>query len=231
MKRNPGAENVPAPAVMPVDREQWRTQIHRSNFVNSWAQYRDVKSCGDDVRRLLIIGPGQGLDTAIFRWSGYDVVTFDIDETFGPDVIGSVHDMPMFPDGQFDVVIASHVLEHMAVAYLDPALAELARVARHAVIYLPVPGRKIQFRLAPGFRNLDLSAVLDVFNFLRRPDGVTPRYAGGQHFWEMGMRGFRRRDVIERLSKHFEVLRHYRNPDWPVSYNFVLRSKRRGPVE
>ncbi len=216
---------VPAPTVMPVDRERWRAQIHRSNFVNSWCQYRDVQSCGD-VRRLLVVGPGQGLDTAIFRWAGYEVTTFDIDETFRPDLVGSVHDMPMFGDAQFDVVVASHVLEHMAVPYLDRALAELARVARHAVVYLPVHGRQVQLRFVPALMNLEFSFVLDVFNYLKRPDGVTPRYAEGQHFWEMGMRGFRRRDVLARFAPHFEVLRHYRNPDWPVSYNFVLRSRR-----
>jgi hypothetical protein len=219
--------DVPAPTVMPVDRPQWHKQINRSNFVNAHVQYRDIQTCGE-VKKILVVGLGQGLDAAILRWAGYEVTTFDIDETFGPDVVGSVHDMSMFADGQFDVVTASHVVEHIPVPYLDGALAELARVGRKALIYLPVHGRHIQFRLAPGFGDLDLSFVFDVFNYLRKPDGVTPRYQGGQHFWEVGMRGFRVRDVHARLSKHFEVLRHYRNPDWTMSYNFVLRSRRHG---
>ena len=225
MKNRSDQQNVPAPAVMPVDREQWRSQIHRSNFVNTYCQYRDIRSCGD-VKRVLVVGPGQGLDTAVLRWAGYEVTTFDIDETFAPDVVGSVHQMPMFGEGQFDALTASHVLEHMAVPYLDAGLAEIARVARYAVVYLPVHGRKIQLRLAPGFGDLDLSFTADVFNYLHKPDGVTPRYMSGQHFWEIGMRGFRVRDVVRRFSTHFDVLRHYRNPDWPISYNFVLRSRR-----
>jgi len=238
MKSPSGNQSIPAPTVMPVDREQWRAQIHRSNFVNTYCQYRDVQSCGD-VKRVLVVGPGQGLDTVVLRWAGYEVTTFDIDETFEPEVVGSVHQMSMFGDAQFDVVTASHVLEHMAVPFLDAGLAELARVARHAVVYLPVHGRHIQLRVAPGFRDLDLSFVFDVFNYLRKPDGITPRYSGGQHFWEMGMRGFRLRDVLARMSAQFDVLRHYRNPDWTISYNFVLRSRRhasggketKGPVE
>jgi hypothetical protein len=59
---------APAPTVMPLDREQWRRQIHRSNFVNSYYQYRDIQSCGD-VKRVLVVGPGQGLDTAVLRWA------------------------------------------------------------------------------------------------------------------------------------------------------------------
>jgi SAM-dependent methyltransferase len=218
-------QNVPAPTVMPVDRAKWRAELHRSNFVNLSAQFLDVQRLGD-VRTILIVGPGQGLDTAVLRWRGYDVTTFDIDDTMQPDVVGSVHEMTMFGDAQFDVVIASHVIEHIAVPYLDDAIAELARVARHAIVYLPVHGRQLQFRLIPGFRDLDLSLVFDLFNFLHKPDGLTPRYASGQHFWELGMRGFRRRDVTRRFAAHFDVLRDYRNADWPISHNFVLRSRR-----
>ncbi|HEY4640192.1 MAG TPA: methyltransferase domain-containing protein [Thermoanaerobaculia bacterium] len=218
------SEHVPAPAVMPLDREEWRKQINLSNFVNSYYQYRDVVSCGDG-KRILVIGPGQGLDTAVFKWLGYDVTTFDIDATFEPDHIGSVHSMTMFGDKAFDVVIASHVLEHLAIPYLDIALGELARVAKFAVVYLPVAGRHVQLRLIPALKAIDLSLHFDVRNWFQKPDGVTPRYCSGQHFWEIGMRGFRVKDVERRLAQRFEILRSYRNHDWPISYNFVLRAR------
>jgi SAM-dependent methyltransferase len=217
--------DAPQPTVMPVDREAWRRELHISNFVNSYYQLRDIRGCGD-VRRVLVIGPGQGLDTAVLKWLGYEVTTFDIDPTFEPDVVGSVHDLSMFADAQFDVVTASHVLEHMAVPYLDAALAELARGAHHALVYLPIHGRHVQLRVLPGFRDLDLSFFFDVFNWLHKADGMTPRYMSGQHFWEIGLRGFRLRDVRRRLSREFEILQEYRNRDWLSSYNFVLQSRR-----
>jgi 2-polyprenyl-3-methyl-5-hydroxy-6-metoxy-1,4-benzoquinol methylase len=107
------SEELPRPAVMPVDREAWRKELHLCNFVNSYYQFRDVAKWVGSTPTVLIIGPGQGLDTEILKWRGCAVTTFDIDETFRPDVIGSCHEMPMFRDGQFDVVIASHVLEHL----------------------------------------------------------------------------------------------------------------------
>lgn len=216
---------VPAPAVMPIDREQWRQQLDLSNFVNAFYQYRDVQRI-EHARRVLIVGPGQGLQTEVLKWRGYEVTTLDIDRTFEPDVVGSVHDMAMFGDFEFDVAIASHVLEHLAVPYLDPALAELARVARHSLVYLPVAGRHFQARVQPGFKGIDLSVLIDVFNYLHKPSGVDAKYCQRQHYWEVGMRGFRVRDVKARMSKHFDVLDVYRNRDWNPSMNFVLRSRR-----
>jgi hypothetical protein len=212
---------------MPVDRAAWKRELHRSNFVNAFYQYRDLQAC-PGVQTVLIVGPGQGLDTHVLKWRGYRVTTFDIDQTFEPDHVGSVHDLSRFGVGEFDAVIASHVLEHLAVAYLDTALQEIARVGRYALIYLPVAGRHAQLRIAPGFRDLDWSFVADLFNFLERPDGVTARYCQGQHFWEVGRRGFSVNDVRRRFARYFHVVNAYRNPDWTPSYNFVLRSRTAG---
>ena len=216
-------KDIPTPTVMPVDREKWAGELHLSNFVNTYYQYRDLQLCGD-VKKILIIGPGQGLDTQVLKWRKYEVTTFDIDETFNPDVIGSVHDLSMFDDGSFDVVIASHVLEHLAVPYLDRCLEELARVSRYSLIYLPVAGRHFQWRLKMDLKGIDLSCIFDLFNYFHRPDGITPRYCSGQHYWEIGMKGYRVKDMTRRLSKYFKVLSNYRNKDWSPSHNFILKS-------
>jgi len=219
------APHVPEPAVMPVDREQWRRQLDLSNFVNAYYQYRDVQRF-ENCRRVLIVGPGQGLQTQVLKWKGYAVTTLDIDRTFEPDMVGSVHDMRMFGTSQFDVTIVSHVLEHLAVPYLDAALAEVARVGRHALIYLPVAGRHFQARVIPGFKGIDMSVVIDFFNYFHRPSGLEAKYCQRQHYWEVGMRGFRVRDLRARMSADFEILDVYRNRDWNPSLNFVLTSRR-----
>ena len=216
---------VPRPSVMPIDREAWRRELNLSNFVNSYYQYRDLMKWVGAEASILIIGPGQGLDAAVFKWRGFRVVTFDIDSTFGPDVIGSCHEMPMFADAEFDVVIASHVLEHLPVPYLEQALEEIARVGRYALFYLPVAGRHAVLRFVPGVKNIDLTAIVDFFRFWERPDGRSPKYCAGQHYWEVGLRGFRVQQLRKRLSRSFVVLDDYRNRDWLPSYNFVVRSK------
>ncbi|MFT3858149.1 MAG: methyltransferase domain-containing protein [Aquabacterium sp.] len=212
------------PTVMPVDRDAWFAQLNASNFMNAAAEYRDIQSL-PHVRKILIVGPGQGLDAAILRWKGYEVSTMDIDEKFSPDHLGSVHDLHMFRDRQFDVVVASHVLEHLPVRYLDRSLAELARVGRYALIYLPVAGRHFQWRVKADVKGLDKTFFVDVFNYFHKPDGETARYCAGQHYWELGYRGFRVAQLRRRLAQHFEILNAYRNADWNPSYNFVVGPK------
>ena len=215
--------DIPAPTVMPIDREKWAREIHLSNFINTYYQYRDLRLCGN-VRKILIIGPGQGLDTFFLKWREYEVTTFDIDTTFNPDVIGSVHDLSMFENKSFDVIIVSHVLEHLAVPYLDLCLSELARVGKYSLVYLPLAGRHFQLRLKLDVKGIDVSCLFFLFNYFHRPDGITPRYCLKQHFWEVGFRGFRVKDLSKRMSKYFNVLSAYRNKDWNASMNFVLKS-------
>ena len=216
---------IPAPSPMPVDRESWAAQLNLSNFVNTYYQYRDLQSLGlMGKSRLLVVGPGQGLHT-VLKWRGYEVITVDIDETFRPDYVGSVHDLHMFKDCDFDAAIASHVLEHLAEPYLDSSLKELARVARYSLIYLPVHGRHIHLRFIPGIRNFDWSVIIDLFNPFTTTDGITPRYMANQHFWEIGLRGYRISDMRKRMSTFFDVISIYRNRDWIPSQNFLLKSK------
>ncbi len=219
---------APEPTVMPlVDRAMWMAELPASAFINAFYQWRDVNSC-PNAHKILVVGPGQGLVPAVLKWRGFEVTTLDIDKTFAPDHIGSIHNMEMFADQYFDVIIASHVIEHLAATYLDQTLKEVARVSRFALIYLPIPGKKIQLRFKTyGFRDLDRSIGLHFYNPFHKPDGITPRYAQGQHFWEAGRKGYTVKDLVARMSQYFNVLSVYRNPDWLFSQNFVLESKYR----
>jgi SAM-dependent methyltransferase len=220
----PGAALGSEPSVMPVDAKVWGQQLSLSNFTNSYYQFKDIQSL-TNPRSILIVGPGQGLDTAVLRWRGYKITTLDIDSTFNPDVVGSVHDLRVFDSKQFDVVIASHVIEHLPPAYLDMALRELARVAHFALIYVPTAGRPVELSFSPGVRGTRFSIVINLYNWFRRPNPKKALFCAGQHYWEVGRPGYSRRQLAKRVSSHFEILRQYRNRDWLFSFNYVLRSK------
>lgn len=224
MKEAANFFSEPQPAVMPVDRDNWFRQLGGSNFHNALHEYDDISTLSG-VSKILVIGPGQGLGVEILRWKGYCVKTLDIDEKFKPDYQGSVHDLSVFGSKEFDVILASHVLEHLPVKYLDKCIAEMARVSRHALIYLPLAGRHFQIRLKADVKGFDRSIYFDAYNYFHRPDGVVARYCAGQHYWEVGYRGYRVKDLKARFSVYYEVLNDYRNSDWNPSYNFVLAAR------
>ncbi len=215
---------IPAPRPMPVDKEKWLSELHLSNFHNAYYEYRDTRRCIGDKGRILVVGPGQGLGLTVLRSRGYDVTTYDVDADMKPDHLGSVHDMSLFVDRAFDLVIASHVLEHMSFSLLDTALRELSRVARHAIVYLPFAGRHIDLALVRRQSTHEHHLLVNFPPFWRRASQTEPLFAGGQHFWEIGVRGISVRSIKRAMSRYFDLLECYQNPHWLVSMNFVLRS-------
>jgi len=115
-------------------------------FINMFYQIKDVLSL-QSIKRILIIGPGSGIITAVLKKIGFDVTTLDIDPELKPDFIGSVDDMNYFRDKQFDIVICSHVLEHLPFKYFEKSLSEIQRITKYALIYLPISGLKISFKI------------------------------------------------------------------------------------
>jgi len=70
MKMNSGDEQrTPTPKPMPVERDKWRGELNLSNFVNTYYQYRDLQTL-PECRSVLIVGPGQDLDTHVLGWRG-----------------------------------------------------------------------------------------------------------------------------------------------------------------
>jgi hypothetical protein len=208
---------------MPVDAEQYRRSMSLTNFVNAYYQMRDVLSY--KPRKVLIIGVGVGLEPLVLRHKlGLETTTYDIDARFGPDIIGSIHNMSVFADRQFDVVVASHVLEHLPFAYFGAARDELARVSRHAVVYLPFAGRHLECKFTYAQRVRELALRLSIPP-VRRIRGDRAELQGGQHYWECGYPGFSVRRIARLLAERFIIDQRYHNRDWTYSLNFLLTAR------
>jgi len=220
------AERFRNPVPMPLDASEWCKRLSVVQFVNAYYQIRDCLAYGPCS--VLIVGVGHGLEKSLLAEKyGIAVTTLDIDPGFDPDFVGSVHDMDMFAEQQFDVVIASHVLEHLPFSLFDQALGELTRVARHAIVYLPFGGRHNEIKLVTVQRVKELClrfSLPPIRNW--RITGEEPVLQGGHHFWEIGYRGFGLKRVQGVMEKHFVVDRTYRNPEWLYSQNFLLTSRR-----
>lgn len=89
----------------------------------------------DARRRVLHAGCG---GTTLDGWPDVIETRLDIDPTFSPDVLAPLTDVGEI--GPFDVVYASHVIEHLYPHEVGVALREFLRVLEpggHAVIIVP----------------------------------------------------------------------------------------------
>lgn len=90
------------------------------------------------IMAVLDIAPGQALAAWIKSRQGVHYTSADLFMP-GVDVQADIQDMPMFGENQFDLIICSHVLEH--VPDDQKALRELFRVLKpggHAILMAPV---------------------------------------------------------------------------------------------
>jgi hypothetical protein len=178
--------------------------------------------------RVLEIGKGPGVVAAAVRSLGVEVVTLDMQAELQPDLVGSVTQIPA-ADRSFDVSLCCQVLEHLPFDEFIPALKELHRVTRDALV-LSLPD------ISPYFYIKLLLPKSIQFNWefsrprLRLPtlSWFGPDRFG--HFWEIGCKGTTLPTVLDaiRLSD-WNVIRTWRVPEKAWHRFFLLEPRINGP--
>jgi len=127
--------------------------------------------------------------------------SLDVAEDLHPDIVGDIFTMPC-KDNAYDVVCCFEVLEHLPYAHVPRALAELARVAKKAVV-LSVPhfGPRTQFFLKLPF-------VPEIKVAVKVPFPRTHIF-NGEHYWELGAKGYTARAFRTLLSEYGTVIRDH----------------------
>lgn len=166
-----------------VGKEHYRGGSY--SFQDRWNSYWHQL---DLVRALhpstvLEVGVGEGVVARELRARRIEVTTLDIAQDLQPDVLGSVTMIPL-PDDTYDVVLAAEVLEHIQFEDVPQALREIARVSRSCVVIgLPHPGYvfSIIFKV-PLLPRIEF--------FIQIPFFWKHHQFNGEHYWELGKRGF-----------------------------------------
>lgn len=135
------------------------------------------------AKTVLEVGVGAGVLARELSARGISVTTLDIAEDLAPDIVGSVTSIPL-PEKSVDVAVAFEILEHVRFEDVPHALRELARVARtHVILSLPHPGWVFSCVLkVPLLPRLEL--------FFQIPFFWKRHVFDGEHYWELGKRGY-----------------------------------------
>lgn len=147
-----------------------------------------------EPKSVLEIGVGDRVVGRVLADQGIAYTSADIAEDLKPDAVADVTALP-FPDNSFDTVCAFEVLEHLPFDRFEDAVAELVRVARqHVLISLPHfgPPVKLSFKL-PFLPEVRMACKI--------PYPRAHRF-DGQHYWEIGKRGYPASRVRAILNRH-----------------------------
>ncbi|MBU0801455.1 class I SAM-dependent methyltransferase [Patescibacteria group bacterium] len=164
-------------------------------FVSYYWQLKTV--IGTKPSAVLEVGVGDKVfGSFITNNTAINYTSIDIAEDLNPDVLGSVTSIPL-ESNSYDVVCAFEVLEHLPYDQFELAIAEMVRVARkNVVISLPHFGPNVSFSLKfPLFPLLRFSHKLSI---------PKEHVWNGQHYWELGKKGFpvkRVRNAMEKYGK------------------------------
>jgi hypothetical protein len=143
--------------------------------------------------------------------------TVDIAEDLHPDVIGSVGAMPI-ADGSYDVAVAFEVLEHLPFETFEQNVRELLRVSkRHVIISVPHfgPPLKLNYKI-PFLPEIKVACKVPY-----------PRVHtfNGQHYWEIGKKGYPPRLIRSKLEGLASVLKDFVPYENQYHHFYVLEKR------
>lgn len=174
----------------------FETYCYPDRWGSYYYQIRELLKA--NPKSVLEIGAGDGtVRHYVMQATSPDYKTLDVADDLHPDIVGSLLSMPV-KDKSFDIVCAFEVLEHIPYADVSKALSEMRRVAKNKVlISVPHFGPPIRFSFKIPF--------LPEMRFLAKVPYPKKHEWNGQHYWELGKKGYPVSAFRKLLSKHFEI--------------------------
>lgn len=150
----------------------------KEHWLLYWKQQDVIQPYMDSDDHILEIGVGTGFTTSYLRHKGYDVTTVDIDNNKNPDILINIAKEEI--KGNYDVILAFEVLEHLPLNSLRSTLEMVSHHCRRFLI-LSIP------EFYPTFVSFSYRLpILKRGSFsIRRPRFLPKPKLSKHHHWEV----------------------------------------------
>ncbi|HZT89577.1 MAG TPA: class I SAM-dependent methyltransferase, partial [Stellaceae bacterium] len=169
---------------------EWLGVYSRKRIIHQWTQLALLSRV--ECRRVLEVGPGLGLATAMLANAGYEVETLDhVPPRFAhprvPHIVQDLAELSGEAIAGYDAILCCETLEHLAWDKVPAALqAFRASGARHLIVSVPYAAFQLTLDLYLNARKFEHYFSLKKLSGRRR---FVAQPAGG-HQWEVGYRDF-----------------------------------------
>lgn len=195
--------------------------FQKYGYLSRWASYYYQLDSVLNLypRSILDIGVGDHVfEHYIEENTDITYTSLDIAEDLRPDIVADITKGIDTKSDSFDVVCAFEVLEHIPFQDFERVLEELKRVARtHVVISLPHFGPPIQFLLKLPF--------LPTIRFACKLLYPKEHIFNGEHYWEIGKKGYTPKKIRNILQKHFSIEKEFVPFENQYHHFYVLRKE------
>ncbi len=201
-----------------VDKEHY--SFDRYLYPDRWASYyyqlREVIKARP--QHVLEVGAGDYvLKNYLLKNTEIKHTSVDIAEDLHPDVIGSIDALPL-KDNSFDAVCAFEVLEHLPFDKFEASILEMKRVSKkHIMISVP--------HFGPAIRFLCKIPFLPEIRFAFKIPFPKKHEFNGQHYWEIGKKGYSPQRILDILEKHFTISKEFVPFENQYHHFFILEKK------
>lgn len=178
------------------------------------------KAIGLKPKSILEIGPGDGLFGWYIKKNNIDYKSADFADDIDTDYKFRLgFERVSVDDNAFDLVCAFQVLEHVPFEKVENALTELKRISRQHV-FLDIPQAGYHLMLSFKF------PLVRYFNWhFVVPRFLTKHQFDGQHYWEIGKKGYSAGKVRQLLQKHFVIKEEFSLFTNPKERFYILEKK------
>lgn len=212
-----------------VEKEHYfKNYDSKKRWVSYWHQINETLNT--NPKKVLEIGVGNKTVSNYLLQRNIDLTTVDIDPELNPDYVCSVTELAnAFQENSFDTVLCAEVLEHLPFNDFEKCISNIHKVTnRYVVISLPYAGLKfgtsahvrLPFKIKIPFIKYIRTIKKDFL--IHVPLFSLEHQFDGEHYWEIGKKGYPLKSIMNIVSKYFVIRNFYAPYENPYHIFLVL---------